>query len=593
MKAEISFECGRTVDTEPCIVLHVGKKSYIIGFPEQVLRLNNQNRMKILNMKELFLPSIYPNLSSGLIGLIVETFDLEKFTPNLIVPEEFKQLLLLRVQGDFQFESNIKKSFSDDLIDCQIIRLTKSICFDIKIKDSKGGLNVSLLESLGIKPGPIYGELRRGKSITLENGKIISSEEVTNPNIIGERFLFLECINLEDLTLLPKDLSIYDVIIHLTSTNLLLNDLYQNIFKNHKMNLCFIETSEITFYHATNLYSLISSQIPDLINPLPIFYDYPIPNNFYNIENNSKYISQPFENKGLQIKNREKNFINNNLINQLPECDSFIIHVLGSGCKYPSHIRNVSGYLIQTTEGFIVLDCGQGFYGQLKVKFGRELTNLILSKIFCIWISHRHSDHNLGLAQLLYERALITNERLELCVPQMFIDDIKLKENYFGIDFYKLNYHNRETPINIKNIILTSVEVYHIDTAKACLLLIDNKYKLVYSGDRSPKFMDIAESIGDCDILIHEATFPDSLSISAEQRRHTSVSQAIEVGKKMNSKYIILSHFSQRFTDEEFFSLESNVLFSFDFLSLNYSKLPFDFNKIKEISEKYFKKKNL
>lgn len=49
------------------------------------------------------------------------------------------------------------------------------------------------------------------------------------------------------------------------------------------------------------------------------------------------------------------------------------------------------------------------------------------------------------------------------------------------------------------------------------------------------------------DILIHEATMEDDLVHEARAKMHCTTSEAIEVGKKMKAKHIILTHFSQRY----------------------------------------------
>ncbi|WP_438350956.1 ribonuclease Z [Paenibacillus sp. FA6] len=45
-------------------------------------------------------------------------------------------------------------------------------------KDRTGTLNLALLKSYGVRPGPIYGKIKRGESIELENGQVIRSEDV-------------------------------------------------------------------------------------------------------------------------------------------------------------------------------------------------------------------------------------------------------------------------------------------------------------------------------------------------------------------------------------------------------------------------------
>ena len=49
------------------------------------------------------------------------------------------------------------------------------------------------------------------------------------------------------------------------------------------------------------------------------------------------------------------------------------------------------------------------------------------------------------------------------------------------------------------------------------------------------------------DLLIHEATMEDDLWEEAKAKMHCTTSQAIEIGKKMQAKHIILTHFSQRY----------------------------------------------
>lgn len=48
------------------------------------------------------------------------------------------------------------------------------------------------------------------------------------------------------------------------------------------------------------------------------------------------------------------------------------------------------------------------------------------------------------------------------------------------------------------------------------------------------------------DVLIHEATMEDELLQEAIIKMHSTTTQAIEIGKKMNAKNILLTHFSQR-----------------------------------------------
>lgn len=75
---------------------------------------------------------------------------------------------------------------------------------------------------------------------------------------------------------------------------------------------------------------------------------------------------------------------------------------------------------------------------------------------------------------------------------------------------------------------------------------LNQPFKLTYSGDTKP--CDELVKLGlNSTLLIHEATMEDELIEDALLKMHSTVSQAIEQSKKMNAKYTILTHFSQRY----------------------------------------------
>lgn len=68
-------------------------------------------------------------------------------------------------------------------------------------------------------------------------------------------------------------------------------------------------------------------------------------------------------------------------------------------------------------------------------------------------------------------------------------------------------------------------------------------------------------------LLIHEATMEDQLVSEAKRKMHSTMSQAINIGKKMNAKFTILTHFSQRYAKIPYMpnnDLPSNVGIAFD-----------------------------
>ena len=77
---------------------------------------------------------------------------------------------------------------------------------------------------------------------------------------------------------------------------------------------------------------------------------------------------------------------------------------LGTGSASPSKYRNVSGILVSLPTGGLMMDCGEGTYGQLVRRFGSEGTATLLRRMRCIYVTHMHADHHLGITELLSNR---------------------------------------------------------------------------------------------------------------------------------------------------------------------------------------------
>lgn len=98
--------------------------------------------------------------------------------------------------------------------------------------------------------------------------------------------------------------------------------------------------------------------------------------------------------------------------------------------------------------------------------------------------------------------------------------------------------------------------------------------KITYSGDTLP--CDELVNIGmNSDVLIHEATMEDDLTKEARIKMHSTVSQAIDIGRRMNAKFVILTHFSQRYAKiPRMEGNVKNVAVGFDNMEVTLNDLP-------------------
>lgn len=133
---------------------------------------------------------------------------------------------------------------------------------------------------------------------------------------------------------------------------------------------------------------------------------------------------------------------------------------------------------------------------------------------------------------------------------------------------------------------LTSVPVVHCPQAFGVVLQAASRnnngnktvpgWKLVYSGDTRPCQALIDAACG-ATVLIHEATFDDSMPEEAVSKNHSLTKEAIEVGASAGAYRIILTHFSQRYPKIPVFdeSYMDRTCIAFDLMTVNLADLPF------------------
>lgn len=263
---------------------------------------------------------------------------------------------------------------------------------------------------------------------------------------------------------------------------------------------------------------------------------------------------------------------------------------LGTGSALPMKIRNVSGTLVNISPSqSLLLDCGEGTFGQLCRHYGDTLDEA-LSKISTVFISHMHADHHTGLLMLLYqrERALTTLGKafrpIYLVAPadimswlhqyhnhcEEILHHINLIPNRFLCEDAKVTDQRTESSIQAmlkKNDLekFQTCRVRHCKNAFACSFTHQSGWKLAFSGDTMPSdaFVHTGKN---ATLLIHEATLEDGLEEEAVEKRHSTTSQAIGIGMRMNAEFIMLNHFSQRYAKIPLFSQDfsDRVGISFD-----------------------------
>uniref|UniRef100_A0A4W6FJ99 Zinc phosphodiesterase ELAC protein 2 n=1 Tax=Lates calcarifer TaxID=8187 RepID=A0A4W6FJ99_LATCA len=273
---------------------------------------------------------------------------------------------------------------------------------------------------------------------------------------------------------------------------------------------------------------------------------------------------------------------------------------LGTGSALPMKIRNVSGTLVNiSSTQSLLLDCGEGTFGQLCRHYGDDVDDA-LSKISTVFISHLHADHHTGLLNLLYqrERAMTTLGKefspIYLIAPvqimtwlnryhdhcEEILSHINVVPNTFLTDDAEVPKQKTKSLIKalLKKNDLTKFQtcgVRHCKNAFACSFTHQSGWKLAFSGDTMPCDALCVFAGKDATLLIHEATLEDGMEEEAVEKRHSTTSQAIGIGMRMNAEFIMLNHFSQRYAKIPLFSedFSDKVGISFDHMRIRFGDL--------------------
>ncbi|KAJ7102976.1 hypothetical protein C8R43DRAFT_230388 [Mycena crocata] len=261
---------------------------------------------------------------------------------------------------------------------------------------------------------------------------------------------------------------------------------------------------------------------------------------------------------------------------------------LGTASAVPTSSRNVSSTLIRIpSRGSILLDAGEGTWGQLARHFGPDVDN-VLRDLRCIFVSHIHGDHHTGVAKILAKRRqlnppatqplyLVSIHKLHLYLRELAeIEDLGLNDSngvvtvisdamhikrsgeYLNHGMWKIEGaepwtdYERSAAAGMRLCValglqsFSTIDVFHQVKCYGVVFRHQDGWSLVFSGDTLPTQSLVRGGQG-ATLLIHEATMGDGEEAMARVKAHSTVGQAIETARKMNAENVLLTHFSARY----------------------------------------------
>lgn len=156
------------------------------GTQQEVLR----SPLKLSRLEKIFITHLHGDHLFGLPGLLSSRAYQGGTAPLTVYgPPGLKQYIELSLgisQSRINYQLHIVEHTGGVLFDDGQFRVESALLdhridsygYRIVEMDKPGKLNQELLERYGIKPGPIYGKLKRGESVEMEGGVILHPQDV-------------------------------------------------------------------------------------------------------------------------------------------------------------------------------------------------------------------------------------------------------------------------------------------------------------------------------------------------------------------------------------------------------------------------------
>lgn len=239
--------------------------------------------------------------------------------------------------------------------------------------------------------------------------------------------------------------------------------------------------------------------------------------------------------------------------------------LLGTGSPFADPNKSGPALAIIVNNTSYIVDCGPGVVRRASQAKELGFPSLEAAQLKTLFITHLHSDHTIGLADIILTPAVLDrNAPISIFGPEgikkmtenimsAYKEDIDMRIN--GLEkgdaiAYKAYAHEiKEGQIyNDSNITVTAFKVQHGQWENAFGFVFQTKdKKIVVSGDCTYS-ENLIKYAKDCDILIHEVYSDTGLKKRTQRWQayhstfHTSSYQVADIANRVKPKLLILNH---------------------------------------------------
>ena len=288
--------------SSPCVVVCTENHRFIIDVGEGIQRLCMEHKIKLGKINSILITRICQDTLGGLPGLFLTAADSGLMSINFVGPNNLNQYWECMSSYVYRPKVNLTINTASQIIQTdeiivKSIPITKDnthISYLFKTPELLGKFDLKKALDLNIPKGPLFAKLKRGESITLECGKVISPQDVLGPNKTSTAILIV--CNIDDInnnidSILLQNLiensyfneykvgGIYDnqieCMVHLSSRNTISNENYINWIKQFSTitHICagYHGISDETSYYSASLYcNKLNSMCPYSFETLPM-----------------------------------------------------------------------------------------------------------------------------------------------------------------------------------------------------------------------------------------------------------------------------------------------------------------------------------
>lgn len=246
-------------------------------------------------------------------------------------------------------------------------------------------------------------------------------------------------------------------------------------------------------------------------------------------------------------------------------CAETTVVLLGTGTPNADPDRSGPAVAVVVNETPYLVDCGTGIVRRAAAANRKGIRALDPENLDTVFITHLHSDHTLGYADLILTPWVLERDsplqaygppglkRMTRHILEAYEEDIE--NRLHGLqpstaEGWKVDVHEIESGIIFtdENITVTAFRVSHGAWDHAFGFRFETPDKtIVVSGDRNPD-IDIAEHCTGCDILIHEVYSVNGFKSRTSDWQayhaasHTSSHELADLASRVKPNLLILIH---------------------------------------------------